>query len=516
MAKLMLPYLKEYCDSSSLHGIRYLTDPKLQNFEKVIWVLLLIATTICATLVYIDLTERYNSVRIHTTIEDSMLPIFYSPFPSVGLCLRNRINLRKLQHEAVEHFLGTNASAADREIFVRFFTAASEVHLNRMYVMGKFFNNATLAMAVSRLDHLNVSEVLRYARLDCKDFFVECNWRGQSHNCCEIFEHERTEAGYCWVFNSAVSPKMRQRAKNDKYYPLHTPNSGEGTGLDVFMRLNKSLILPGVRGVYLMIKQPDQWSDEVRLVTHNTHTKISIVPRYTSTEQRTRSVTPTERHCIFDDETNDHRYKKLPGLKYWKGNCRSRCHQEHVDRLCRCTPMLLFPISDDDNFTDCKPSEFKCLYDNRDTFRVERHAMETLYVDSVYKDSMICDCLNSCVQLIFETVHSSTPLDFNETGVEMGTMRLDIFFQSSFFIKYQTRMRFTFVELLASFGGIIGLFLGASLLSAIELVYYFTMGLYFYLHGNWKLQQQQNSVQKLQHTQTIQPRPRVSKNKLVN
>lgn len=31
---LMLPYLKEYCAKSSVHGFRYLTDPKLRTFER--------------------------------------------------------------------------------------------------------------------------------------------------------------------------------------------------------------------------------------------------------------------------------------------------------------------------------------------------------------------------------------------------------------------------------------------------------------------------------------------------
>lgn len=46
----------------------------------------------------------------------------------------------------------------------------------------------------------------------------------------------------------------------------------------------------------------------------------------------------------------------------------------------------------------------------------------------------------------------------------------------------------------ASFGGIIGLFLGASLLSAFELIYYFTIGLFLYLHGDRKLDETSNET----------------------
>ncbi|XP_034664752.1 pickpocket protein 19 [Drosophila subobscura] len=488
--RLLLPYLKEYTASSSVHGIRYLADPKLKSFERIIWLLILVATSIGASIVYVDLSELYQSVRIQTTIKNTMYPIFVAPFPAIGICPRNRVNWYKLENEAPYHFLGPNISATQKELFVRFFTAASDSHLTRMREMSSFFSNATLAADLHRLDGLDVAAVIEYVHLECSDVFSACQWRGNPLNCCEIFELEFTESGPCWVFNSLLSPAMKQKAKESRYYPRRTPQYGEGTGLDVFMRLNKSLLRPNKRGVYLMIKQPQQWSDVVRHVPHESHTRVSMVPRLTTTDQRTRAVSPSVRRCIFADETDHPKYKNLPGFEYWFGNCRSKCHQEHVVNLCKCSPSVFFPVTDKDNFTVCKPSEFKCLYDYRHTFSEERHPLENEYVDNPYKESMICDCFISCTQLIFDRVFSTSSLDNNDTETEAGTMRLDIFYQSGWFIQYQSNMRFTFVELLASFGGIIGLFLGASLLSAFELVYYFTIGLYLYLHGQRKLDQQ--------------------------
>jgi hypothetical protein len=42
-------------------------------------------------------------------------------------------------------------------------------------------------------------------------------------------------------------------------------------------------------------------------------------------------------------------------------------------------------------------------------------------------------------------------------------------------IRYKKEVLFGFVDLLVSFGGIAGLFLGFSLLSGIEIIYYFSM-----------------------------------------
>ncbi|KAH8416701.1 hypothetical protein KR222_007505 [Zaprionus bogoriensis] len=499
----MLPYFKEYCACSSVHGVRYLTEPKMRHFERLTWLLILIGTCICATIVYVDLSELYTSNPIHTTIDNSMQPVFYVPFPSVGICLRNRVNLQRLENEASDFFLGVNATPERKDIFKRFVTAVSDVHFDDFRSLASFFGNSTLAAGVGQLDDLNIRTILEYVHVGCSEVFLECTWRTRPRNCCEIFEVQRTELGICWVFNSAVSEKMRQREKEDKFYPLRTSMSGPGTGLDVYLHRNKSEIRPGMRGVYIMLKQPEQWSDSARKLPTNSNNRISMMPRHTGSDERTRSLPPKSRGCLFPDETDDPHYRNLPGFVYWRGNCRSRCHQEYAVDLCNCSPSLLFPNSEEDNFTDCTASDFKCLYDNRCMFssvcsaspRLKRHiltvtfAIELLnqeqeYVNNIKRDSMTCNCLNSCTQLIYDSVHSSTAIDFSDVSPDMETMHIDVYFQSPWFIKYQTHMRFTFVELLASFGGIIGLFLGASLLSAIELVYYFTIGLYFYLYND--------------------------------
>ncbi|XP_044315018.1 pickpocket protein 19 isoform X2 [Drosophila rhopaloa] len=484
---LLLPYLKGYAAESSVHGIRYLADPKMKKFERLIWLLILVTTSIGAIVVYVDLNELYQTVRIQTTIKNTMLPIFRVPFPAIGVCQRNRVNWMLLENGAAEHFLGANVSAAQKDVFIKFFTAAGDPHLSRINEMSNFFSNASLVADLHLLDGLDLREVYMYLQFRCQDLFFSCRWRGNPVNCCEVFEHQFTESGLCFVFNTEISPSSRKRAKEDKYYPLRTPQYGEGSGIDIFLRLNRSLIRPGKRGINVMIKQPQQWSDVVRHVPHEAHTKISLVPRFTVTDERTRSVTPEVRRCIFGDEIDNPQYKNLPGFEYWVGNCRSRCHQEHVIDLCNCSPSIFFPVTDKDNFTVCKASDFKCLYDNRLTFSIERHPEENDFVNNPFKESMICDCFTSCTQLIFERIYSTTSLDYNETNTETGSMRLEIFYQSGWIIQYQTTMRFTFVELLASFGGIIGLFLGASLLSAIELAYYFSIGLYLYINGKRKL-----------------------------
>lgn len=51
-------------------------------------------------------------------------------------------------------------------------------------------------------------------------------------------------------------------------------------------------------------------------------------------------------------------------------------------------------------------------------------------------------------------------------------MTIDLHYQSANIVKYRTDVTFGWLDLMVAFGGIAGLFLGCSLLSGVEIVYY--------------------------------------------
>jgi Amiloride-sensitive sodium channel len=51
-------------------------------------------------------------------------------------------------------------------------------------------------------------------------------------------------------------------------------------------------------------------------------------------------------------------------------------------------------------------------------------------------------------------------------------MTIDFHFQSANIVKYRTDVTFGWLDLMVSFGGIAGLFLGCSILSGVEIVYF--------------------------------------------
>ncbi|XP_073821461.1 pickpocket 21 [Musca autumnalis] len=505
---IFIPYIREYCDNSSLHGFRYLTHPDLKYYEKIIWLLILTATTIACCFVYVDLSELYYSQRIHTTVADSVHPQFMVTFPSIGVCMPYSIDWQRLRNDAAKEFLPDNVTNETRHTFYEFFEVMGHLKFSDLSKLAPLFSNNS-KINLKLIDHLDLKPIMRYLAHSCNDAFVgECLWRKKAYNCCDLFALERTEAGYCYVFNSIINPRDKARSIESKYYPYHNSKSGEGTGLMARVKIDANKILPNYTdtlGVYIMIKKPDQFSADVKFITHSAHSKIAISTVITETTTRVREVKPEVRRCLFEDESKKDPRVNLPGFKYWTGNCRTRCHQEYVVNLCKCNLDLLFPISEIDNYTACKPSDFKCIYDHAELFATEHHIYERQYIDDVENDSMTCNCFNNCNQILLTGIFNRVELE--DTEATNKYVLLDIFSQSDFILKYQKTIRYTFVELVANFGGIMGLFLGASLLSAIELVYYFTIGLYARLNKQIRemfVTKQQKKSSKVQSTPTIQ------------
>lgn len=245
-------------------------------YSRIIWLLIIIATTVACCVVYFDLSELYYNQRIQTTVEDSVHPLFMVAFPSIGLCLPYRIDWQRLQNEAVKEFLPSNASAETIQTFYAFFDILGSLKFSDLERLAPLFSNNS-QVNLSLIDHLNINSVMRYLTYSCTEAFVgHCVWRNKRYNCCDLFALERTEVGFCFIFNSMVNPDDKAKAvglilmenmylfyenfllfclqERSPFYPYHNSKAGEGTGLKARMVIDESRIpptFPDVRGIYV-------------------------------------------------------------------------------------------------------------------------------------------------------------------------------------------------------------------------------------------------------------------------
>lgn len=85
-----------------------------------------------------------------------------------------------------------------------------------------------------------MTQVLREVMPRCDELLSTCWWRNADRNCCEIFEVQRTEYGFCYSFNSemaepyAASADARLGAESR---PRKASGYGEWTGVKVTVHL---------------------------------------------------------------------------------------------------------------------------------------------------------------------------------------------------------------------------------------------------------------------------------------
>ncbi|CAG9127036.1 unnamed protein product [Plutella xylostella] len=92
------------------------------------------------------------------------------------------------------------------------------------------------------------------------------------------------------------------------------------------------------------------------------------------------------------------------------------------------------------------------------------------HADSI-TDAARCACELGCEHTVYE-VEKLTEID---SGKGQVSSSLETEFVSWPMVRYKREVLFGWVDLLVSFGGIAGLFLGFSLLSGVEVLYYFTL-----------------------------------------
>ncbi|CAL7949306.1 unnamed protein product [Xylocopa violacea] len=140
-----------------------------------------------------------------------------------------------------------------------------------------------------------------------------------------------------------------------------------------------------------------------------------------------------QRKCIYKEEGTN------------LDDCEINCIIDKLLARCKCLPWFL-SFADK---TECSLSQYSCL-------------------NNVVNDMARCNCWLYCNHTSY-TVESIKTASLNEHRVILKG------WPSAF---YRREMRFGYLDLLVSFGGIASLFVGYSLLTTIEFGYYFTLRMY--------------------------------------
>lgn len=202
---------------------------------------------------------------------------------------------------------------------------------------------------------------------------------------------------------------------------------------------------------------------------------ITMKQTYTTDDAKQLSV--GQRKCIFQGEVPLDYYKNDV---YSLSACMKQCRMKLVNKYCKCILPYYMPAKG--SYQQCKISDFKCLQENRNNFTSIKSCsqcglscMNTVYESEKFTKKYVrmlsCNDMKKVRKAIRNILYFSVIL----SSRKQEDFRVNIEFLTWPIIRYKREVLFGWVDLLVSFGGIAGLFLGFSLLSGVEIVYYFTM-----------------------------------------
>ncbi|XP_055303111.1 pickpocket protein 28-like [Sitodiplosis mosellana] len=196
-------------------------------------------------------------------------------------------------------------------------------------------------------------------------------------------------------------------------------------------------------------------------------TRIMIKPKMITTSDGLRRYEPYQRDCFYQLERRL-RFFKL----YTQINCEEECRANFTKMECEC---VKFSMPRDINTKICGVASINC-------YQAARRKLAAVESGKRFREK--CNCMPACTSIEYKAEIDRSNFGIVATvpkgqGVHLAI--LAVWIKSSDVDIVKRVETYTFSDFLAICGGLLGLFLGMSALSIIELVYFFT------LHWFWTI-----------------------------
>ncbi|XP_065331804.1 pickpocket protein 19-like isoform X3 [Cloeon dipterum] len=456
---------KAFCDNTALHGLRYITAEGMPIVHRLMWVATCFAGLLGAGWLIWSIWLRYATSPTVTMVQDTSYPLYHIPFPAVTVCSVNKV-LRSEAVKFVEEYTGKNSSSEEAARYLAVVGALGLMSYPTYHRPFQFFQYNMSGRPL--LSDVNVTELMLRVMPSCTDIFVACFWKGMEIDCCERFLVQRTEEGFCYSFNSRTAETRWNESL------LRNNAAGATTGLEVFFKGQAGQAIDGLdilRGINVHIHHPDSYPDVAKglfVPEAPSHVMMAQVsPSQTVSTEEVRAIDLSMRRCYFPGE--GHIYG-LPVDTYQQDSCFMACRMHFLAKACNCTPYF-FPRTI--GMRECAAVDLECLSMNNAATRSNKPPNGTPGFHPE-ESALDCECMPPCTATQY-----SVESNYIQTGnleSKRGKGYVDVFFKQMGGVRYRNDVMFGWMDLLVSFGGIAGLFLGFSLLSGAELLYWIFAG----------------------------------------
>ncbi|KAF5296272.1 hypothetical protein FQR65_LT10267 [Abscondita terminalis] len=476
----ILGHIEDYFSNSTLHGLRYIGDTTISFGERIFWLVAFITAIFCAAYFITSIYAKYNLNPVIISLNPRPTPIGALPFPAITICSMNQAKRR------------------EADSIVESGTEVEKMLLDDYCNSNNSFSNLT-STSDEATKWENVLKFILRVNPSCQEILKVCLWKQETMECEDLFNSALTDDGLCCTFNalpkSYIFRNPREMAglnltfppevddwnpengysENSTAYALPWRAAGAGTHLGLTLVLDAQLSSyycsssTGV-GFKVLLHNPletPKMADFALLVAPGLEARVAIHPKLYDASQTIRGIEIRKRMCYFTNERSLQFYRTYTEL-----NCKLECQANYTLQLCGCVPFYL------------PKNRFKKICSKRQE-ACSNLAKTTMEVPDQNRSS--CNCLPACFELGFgasvtfgklsnlfkvkDNIIRNESIDYFTENMAV----LHFYFTDSQFTRNTKSELYGFSEFLSNTGGLLGLFLGFSALSVVEIFYYLTL-----------------------------------------
>ncbi|XP_076681114.1 pickpocket protein 19 [Andrena cerasifolii] len=426
-------YMVEFASASSIHGLNHLVAPNRHPIEKLLAVLFIVGALLCLIFLSALFWDRFqNSATV--IVVDNDRDRFRIPKPAVYICPDPNIEEGRISDVFERHGV---ERAPDVE---QFFTFLANVDYEKMSATPLF----------DKVPPSKWLEILYDLRKDVPPNVLK-----------EDDPYETwvtTERGVCLVSRSvfAVYATHEYWASNNltvipipkevPYYDHNNDKSQESIALKVSAHF-------GVCDPFEILS----YDIQMRLIRQKVLQRAIMSISEIKTAAKVRELRVHQRKCKFFSDG---------GLKAWPvytwNMCVEECRMRVIQDRCKCRPHFT-RVTGDVNI--CNAMQLRCIGNiTSDLFLYEY-------------PPPFCGCDPNCNVVKYQ-MRDSEKSELYYTPISLSIVSLIINFPQ---VIYYRSLMYGFTDFLTGVGGAAGLFLGASVLSFVEIFYYATLRVCFYV-----------------------------------
>ncbi|XP_050069276.1 pickpocket protein 28 [Anopheles maculipalpis] len=474
--------LREYCLNTTIHGLKYIGTVSLTLCERAYFFLTFLVVTACSIYFISNVYIKWQSSPIIIGLNPIATHIKNIPFPAVTIC-----NMNQVRREAAERI---EQNTLEQSVLQSICSIDGDFNVTQYE--GKW---------------TAVKKLLLSATQPCSGMLKACRYAKQPEKCSEIFQSVFTDEGLCCTFNTLDTVHMFQNASAPNIFPtevssgsgrfrpiLWTPEQGyadhpsnttyprviAGTGVTMGLAMVldanvtdyycSSTSSTGFKIIFHSPTETPKITDYAQYIPVGSENRIIITPKINDAADQIRKVAQAQRQCVFASEANLSYYSV-----YSRNNCELECEAQLILENCGCVLYYLPKLYEDTKI--CSRANARCYEQIRSSIAFTAN------------DSLSCTCLPGCFEISYIPDVTTAELQVGQFGIRESLLDdvkdeqyakknlalIYVFVKDTYYRSFTKGELVGFTDFLSNVGGLLGLFLGFSIISLIEVIYFVTL-----------------------------------------